>query len=147
IGRLGTWRAMRYVLAKQPALDEAGVCPCAVLEQRRLSAAAFAGLLPPVERRDDRGIKGGGAGVVAHAGYGACRLGIRRGSYHVHQTRSSPIDGGVKAGSGSFLALLAVGRERGVDEPRVKRQQIRGSDLQALPHGEREVGDEDVGRL
>src|SRR5215470_1641552 len=54
IGRLGPWRAMRHVFAKQPALDEAGVGPGAVLEQGGLGDAAFAGSLPPVECRDNR---------------------------------------------------------------------------------------------
>ena len=45
-----------------------------------------------------------------------------------------------------FLAQLAVGRERSVDQPRVERQQIGGGDFQALTHRQRKVGDEDIGR-
>src|SRR5262249_61333055 len=76
IGRLGPRRAMRHMLAKQPALNEAGVRPHAVLEQGGLGDAAFAGLLPSVQRRDNRCIECSSAGMVAHARYGSHGLGI-----------------------------------------------------------------------
>src|SRR5262245_37133184 len=99
---------MGNVLAKEPTLDEAGVGPGAVLEQGRLRDAAFAGLLAPVQRRDNRRIECSRAGMVTHARYGTGGLGLRRGTHHVHQACASPIDGGVESGSRSFIPLLAI---------------------------------------
>ena len=62
------------------------------------------------------------------------------------QARAGPVGSGVEAGSGGFLANLAIGRDRAVDQSRIDREKVSGGDLQALAHRQGKVGDEDVGR-
>ena len=57
IRRVLARRPMRHVLAEQARLHGAAIGPQAVLQQRRLHHAALPGLLPPVQRRDDRGVQ------------------------------------------------------------------------------------------
>ena len=145
IGRVFAGRPVRYGLAVQPGVHEAGVGPQAVGQQRRRDQAAAAGLLASIQGRDDRGVQAGGAGMVAHAGSGTGGHRIGVGAHRVHQPGAGPIGGGVEAGFGGFGAGFTVGGERGVDQPRIERQQVGWRQVQAVAHRQREVGDEDVG--
>ena len=121
-------------LAQSPASSSA-VC----------DEAALARPFAPVERGDDGAIEREAGRVVAHAGDGARgrRAGI--GPDEVHQPAAGPVGGGVEAGLVGLRPGLAIGGQRGVDQPRVQRRQPLRRDAEPGPQARHGVGDEDIG--
>ena len=83
--------------------------------------------------------------MVTQAGHGARRRGGVVGADEVHQPRTCPISGGVKTGFGRFSACFAIGRERGIDQPRIQGCKACVVDGQPRTRWQWQVGDEDVG--
>ena len=65
--------------------------------------------------------------------------------HHVHQAGARPIRGGIETGLGGFVAVLSIGGERCVDQPRIQRCQVGRCHAQPVAHRQRKVGDEHIG--
>ena len=82
--------------------------------------------------------------MVAHAHGGAAgRRGVI-GFDQIHQSRARPVGGCIKTGLARLGADLAVGGERGVDQPRVERTDRVVVELQPVTYRQRQIGDEHI---
>src|SRR3546814_16210490 len=66
--------------------------------------------------------------MVAHAGQGARRRRVGGGADIVHQAGARPPRGAVETGLARLLALLAIGGQRGVDQPGVEVRKVFPAD-------------------
>jgi len=104
-------------------------------------------VLPAVEGGDDGGVHRRRGRVIAHARHRHGQLGVAGRPHHVHQARSRPPGRGVEGGAIALGPVLAVRRQRPIDQPLVERHHVLGLQPQPLAHREGIVRDEDVGAL
>ena len=133
----------RHVAAGQRTAGHARGRPKPVRQQRGMHHAPLAGSLAVQERGDDAGVERDARGVVAHAGeaLGRARAGL---PHEVHQAAARPVGELVEALALALGALLAIGREGGVDHARIARAQVFVGEAHRLARRIGLVGHEDV---
>src|SRR5579864_7076900 len=83
--------------------------------------------------------------MIAHCGNRTRRLGLRCRTNGTHQPRARPPCCRVIAGAILLWPLFAIGRERGIDQAFVERQDVFGTQAKPLADRSRKIRDEYVG--
>jgi hypothetical protein len=83
--------------------------------------------------------------MISHGGNRTRGFGVGGRAHRAHQSRARPPGGRIVAGAILLGSVFAIGRERGIDDALIERQDVLGAQSQAFADRTGKIRDEHIG--